>query len=459
MVEDEGWDAWRDSAYRQIRRRKGSKVGKDTTTPQRGIPGDYADASLAGLGRQRIAWASSSMPVLESIRRRFAAERPLAGTTVAACLHITTETANLLRTLKAGGAEVVACASNPLSTQDDVAASLVLDEGIATYAVRGEDSERYYAHIDAALDAHPTITMDDGCDLVSRLHQTRPGQVGEVTAGTEETTTGVIRLRAMERAGALGYPIIAVNDADTKHMFDNRYGTGQSTLDGIIRSTNVLFAGAHVVVAGYGYCGKGVASRARGLGANVTVTEIDPLRALEAVMDGFRVAPMEVAAEDGRIFITVTGNRDVLRAEHFAVMPDGAILANSGHFDVEIDLEALAKLADGRRRIVRPNVEEFAVPDGQGGTKRILVIAEGRLVNLGGAEGHPAVVMDMSFANQSLAIEWVLQHRGELEARVYDVPALIDQEIARLKLASMGVLLDELTEAQRLYLDSWTSGT
>ena len=429
------------------------------TTREQATPGDFADAKLAELGRQRIAWSSANMPVLESIAKRFATQKPLAGATIAACLHITTETANLLRTLKAGGAEVIACASNPLSTQDDVAASLVLDEGIETYAVRGEDSGRYYAHIDAALDHHPTITMDDGCDLVSRLHQTRPAQVGEVVAGTEETTTGVIRLRAMERDGALGYPIIAVNDADTKHMFDNRYGTGQSTLDGIIRSTNVLLAGSRVVVAGYGYCGKGVASRARGLGAIVTVTEINPLRALEAVMDGFLVAPMAAAARDGEIFITVTGDRDVLRAEHFAVMPDGAIVANSGHFDVEIDLVALAKLADGRRRQVRPNVEEFAIPAADGGTKRILVIAEGRLVNLGGAEGHPAAVMDMSFANQSLTIEWVLQHRAELEPRVYDVPAEIDEEIARLKLASMGIEVDVLTEAQRAYLNSWTSGT
>jgi adenosylhomocysteinase len=433
-------------------------VGEDTTTPQ-GAAGDFADAALAELGRQRIAWAGSNMPVLGSIRERFATERPLAGVTIAACLHITTETANLLRTLQAGGATVVACASNPLSTQDDVAASLVLDDGIATYAVHGEDADRYYAHIDAALDSHPAVTMDDGCDLVSRLHQARPEQVGEVLAGTEETTTGVIRLRAMERDGALGYPIIAVNDADTKHLFDNRYGTGQSTLDGIIRSTNVLFAGARVVVAGYGFCGKGVASRARGLGAIVTVTEINPLRALEAVMDGFLVAPMEVAAAEGKIFVTVTGNRDVLRAEHFAVMPDGAILANSGHFDVEIDLVALAKLADGRRRQVRPNVEEFVIPDARGGTKRLLVLAEGRLVNLGGAEGHPAAVMDMSFANQSLAVEWALRHGGELERRVYDVPAEIDETVARLKLDSIGVRVDELTEAQRVYLRSWTAGT
>ena len=421
--------------------------------------GDVADMALADLGRQRIEWAGSHMPVLASIAERFTAEQPLSGVTIAACLHITTETANLLRTLKAGGATVIACASNPLSTQDDVAASLVRDEGIATYAVRGEDSARYYAHIDAALDALPTVTMDDGCDLVSRLHQQRPEQATQVVAGTEETTTGVIRLRAMERDHALRYPIVAVNDADTKHMFDNRYGTGQSTLDGIIRSTNMLFAGARVVVAGYGYCGKGVASRARGLGAIVTVTEINPLRALEAAMDGFTVAPMEVAARTGEIFVTVTGNRDVLRTEHFVQMPDGAILANSGHFDVEIDLEGLTKLADGQRRTVRPNVEEFAIPDGHGGTKRILVVAEGRLVNLGAAEGHPAVVMDMSFANQALAVEWVLQQKGTLEARVYEVPPDIDREIARLKLASMGVKIDVLTPAQVEYLASWMTGT
>jgi adenosylhomocysteinase len=428
-------------------------------TDQNAVPGDVYDMGLADLGRQRIEWAGSHMPVLESIAERFARERPLAGVTIAACLHVTTETANLLRTLKSGGATVVACASNPLSTQDDVAASLVRDEGIATFAVRGEDAGRYYAHIDAALDAEPNLTMDDGCDLVSRLHQQRPRQAEQVTAGTEETTTGVIRLRAMEREGALKYPIVAVNDADTKHMFDNRYGTGQSTLDGIIRSTNILLAGSHVVVAGYGYCGKGVASRARGMGAIVTVTEINPLRALEAAMDGFRVAPMEKAAEDGDIFITVTGNRDVLRGEHFARMRDGAILANSGHFDVEIDLESLAKLADGRRRVVRPNVEEFAVPDDKGGTKRILVVAEGRLVNLGAAEGHPAVVMDMSFANQALAVEWVLSQGGRLEPRVYEVPVEIDHEIARLKLASMGIGIDVLTPAQLEYLASWTTGT
>jgi adenosylhomocysteinase len=420
---------------------------------------DIADANLADLGRQRIAWADTNMPVLASIRERFVKERPLEGVTAAACLHVTTETANLLRTLKAGGAEVVACASNPLSTQDDVAASLVRDEAIPTFAVRGEDADTYYAHIDSALDARPTITMDDGCDLVSRLHQERPAQASEVLAGTEETTTGVIRLRAMQADGALRYPIVAVNDADTKHMFDNRYGTGQSTLDGIIRATNVLLAGKRIVVAGYGFCGKGVASRARGLGAQVIVCEIDPLRALEAVMDGFRVEPMEEAATEGDIFITLTGNRDVLRAEHFQLMKDGAILANSGHFDVEIDLASLARSAGAeRRRMVRPMVEEFLVP-GRTGDHRILVVAEGRLVNLGAAEGHPAAVMDMSFANQALVAEWVVAHAGSLDNVVHDVPKQIDLEVARLKLDTMGVTIDRLTPAQSEYLSSWTTGT
>ncbi|MEA2702633.1 MAG: adenosylhomocysteinase [Actinomycetota bacterium] len=414
---------------------------------------DIADPDLAALGRQRIAWADSHMPVLASIRERFAKERPLDGVVIGACLHVTTETANLFRTLKAGGATVVNCASNPLSTQDDVAASLALDEGIATYAIKGEDTETYFRHIDAVLDAHPQLTMDDGCDLVSRLHRERPDQVDEVLAGTEETTTGVIRLRAMEVDGALKFPIVAVNDANTKHMFDNRYGTGQSTLDGIIRATNVLLAGKVIVVAGYGYCGKGVSSRARGMGAQVVVTEVDPLRALEAVMDGFRVEPMIEAAREGDIFITVTGDRDVLRSEHFAAMKDGAILANSGHFDIEIDLKALAEESDGRRE-VRPSVEEFDLAG-----KRILVVAEGRLVNLGAAEGHPAAVMDMSFANQALCAEWVLGQRKGLEQRVYDVPADIDAEIARLKLESMGVQLDVLTPAQVEYLTSWTVGT
>jgi adenosylhomocysteinase len=341
-----------------------------------------------------------------------------------------------------------------LSTQDDVAASLVVDEGISTYAIRGEDADTYYAHIDSVLDRHPTLTMDDGCDLVSRLHKERPGQVADVMAGTEETTTGVIRLRAMEAERALKFPIVAVNDADTKHMFDNRYGTGQSTLDGVIRATNVLLAGKRVVVAGYGYCGKGVASRARGHGAQVIVTEIDPLRALEAVMDGFRVEPMEVAAAEGEIFITVTGNRDVLRAEHFERMPDGAIVANSGHFDVEIDLKALAEMSEGNRRAVRPMVEEFQLRG-----KRVLVIAEGRLVNLSAAEGHPAAVMDMSFANQALAAEWVMANAASLEPKVYNVPRAIDAEIARLKLDTMGVAIDRLTSAQEEYLGSWQTGT
>jgi adenosylhomocysteinase len=423
---------------------------------------DIADPGLAELGRQRIAWADTHMPVLASIRERFAKERPLDGITVAACLHITTETANLLRTLQAGGATVVACASNPLSTQDDVAAALALDEGagegIAVFAIKGEDTETYFRHIDAVLDRHPQMTMDDGCDLVSRLHQSRPDQVPEVIAGTEETTTGVIRLRAMEVDGALRFPIVAVNDADTKHMFDNRYGTGQSTLDGIIRATNVLLAGKVIVVAGYGYCGKGVSSRARGMGAQVVVCEVDPLRALEAVMDGFRVEPMLDAAREGDIFITVTGDRDVLRAEHFNVMKDGAILANSGHFDIEIDLATLAQLSSGRRRVVRPFVEEFLV-SGPSGDHRVLVVAEGRLVNLGAAEGHPAAVMDMSFANQALCAEWVMAQRGLLEPRVYDVPKEIDREIARVKLDTMGVQIDTLTPAQAEYLSSWTVGT
>ncbi len=415
---------------------------------------DIADPGLAALGQQRIAWADTHMPVLASIRERFAKERPLEGVTAAACLHITTETANLLRTLVAGGARVLACASNPLSTQDDVAAALALEEGIEIFAIKGEDTETYFRHIDTVLDGHPSLTMDDGCDLVSRLHQERPDQVPEVIAGTEETTTGVIRLRAMQADGALRFPIVAVNDANTKHMFDNRYGTGQSTLDGIVRATNVLIAGKVVVVAGYGYCGKGVASRARGLGAQVLVTEVDPLRALEAVMDGYKVAPMIDAAREGDIFITVTGDRDVLRSEHFQAMKDGAILANSGHFDIEIDLRGLAALADGRRREVRPFVEEFLVGD-----RRVLVVAEGRLVNLGAAEGHPAAVMDMSFANQALCAEWALSQRGSLEPRVYDVPGDIDREIARVKLETMGVAIDTLTPEQAEYLSSWTVGT
>ncbi|MDA8116899.1 MAG: adenosylhomocysteinase [Actinomycetota bacterium] len=420
---------------------------------------DIADIGLAEAGRRRISWADSEMPVLASIRERFAREKPLAGQVVAACMHITTETANLLRTLKAGGAEVYACASNPLSTQDDVAAALVKYEQIPVFAIRGEDDATYYSHIDAVLDAHPTITMDGGCDLVTRLHTQRPEQLVGMVGGTEETTTGVIRLRAMEASGALKYPIVAVNDADTKHMFDNRYGTGQSTLDGIIRATNVLLAGKVFVVAGYGYCGKGVASRARGMGAQVVVTEVDPIRALEAVMDGFRVEPMNEAAKEGDIFVTVTGDRDVIAEQHFKIMKDGAILANSGHFDIEIDLKALAAMAGGeRRREVKPMVEEYLVPQ-EGGDARIRVVADGRLVNLGAAEGHPAAVMDMSFANQALAGEWVAKGSSELGPKVYDVPREIDDQVALLKLRSMGIAIDELTEAQREYLSSWQHGT
>ncbi|WP_298382005.1 adenosylhomocysteinase [Ferrimicrobium sp.] len=421
---------------------------------------DISDIGEADAGRQRIMWADAQMPVLTSIRERFARTKPLAGVTIAACLHITTETANLLRTLQAGGAQVVAAASNPLSTQDDVAASLVKHDGIAVFARRGEDTSTYYAHIDAVLDAKPQVTMDDGCDLVSRVHRERPEQVNSLFAGTEETTTGVIRLRAMEQAGSLGYPIVAVNDANTKHMFDNRYGTGQSTLDGVIRATNILLAGKVIVVAGYGYCGKGVASRARGLGAQVIVTEIQPLPALEAVMDGFAVMSMEQAARVGDIFITVTGNRDVLRPEHFRVMKDGAVLANSGHFDVEIDLAGLEQMTTGeRRRMVRPMVEEFLVRGDDGKDRRVQVIAQGRLVNLSAAEGHPASVMDMSFANQALSVEWLVARRGELSPQVYDVPSDIDASVAELKLATMQVVIDELTPAQREYLASWTDGT
>ncbi len=415
---------------------------------------DVADLGLAAGGRARIEWAERSMPVLRAIRERFAAERPLEGQTIAACLHVTTETANLMRTLKAGGADVTLVASNPLSTQDDTAAALVAEYGISVFAIRGEDNETYYRHIDAALDLEPTITMDDGCDLVNRLHGQRPEQASKVLAGTEETTTGVIRLRAMEKAGALRYPIIAVNDTPTKHLFDNRFGTGQSTLDGIIRATNLLLAGKTVVVAGYGYCGRGVASRAKGHGADVIVTEVDPIRALEATMEGYRVMTMAEAAPLGDVFVTVTGNTSVLRREHFEAMHDGAIIANSGHFDVEIDIRALEKLATQRRE-VRPNAEEFELADG----RRIVLLAQGRLVNLGAAEGHPAAVMDMSFADQSLAVEWLVANAEGLEPRVVDVPIEIDAEVARLKLASMGRTIDTLTEEQEAYLASYDMGT
>jgi adenosylhomocysteinase len=415
---------------------------------------DVADLGLAATGKARIEWADRSMPVLQAIRERFAAEQPLAGQTIAACLHVTTETANLMRTLKAGGADVTLVASNPLSTQDDTAAALVAEYGISCFAIRGEDNDTYYSHIDAALDLQPTITMDDGCDLVNRLHGQRPEQADKVLAGTEETTTGVIRLRAMEKAGALKYPIIAVNDTPTKHMFDNRYGTGQSTLDGVIRATNVLLAGKTVVVAGFGYCGKGVASRAKGHGANVIVTEVDPIPALEAVMEGYRVMPMEEAAPLGDVFITVTGNTSVLRKEHFEAMKDGAIVSNSGHFDVEIDIPALEKMAN-ERRDVRANAEEYELPDG----RRIVILAQGRLVNLGAAEGHPAAVMDMSFADQALAAEWLVANAEGMAPQVVDVPIEIDADVARLKLESMGMAIDALTPEQEKYLASYDIGT
>jgi adenosylhomocysteinase len=415
---------------------------------------DIADPSLADQGALRISWADREMPVLRSIRERFRKERPLEGQTIAACLHVTTETANLVKTLRDGGASVFLCASNPLSTQDDVAASLVMHESIPVFARKGEDEETYYAHVNKCLDASPTMTMDDGCDLVSTLHKERPELCSSVIGGSEETTTGVIRLRAMEREGALRYPIVAVNDANTKHLFDNRYGTGQSTIDGIVRATNVLLAGKVLVVAGYGYCGRGIAMRASGMGARVVVCEVDPLRALEAAMDGYAVMPMREAARLGDIFVTATGDRDVIRREHFEVMKDGAILANSGHFDIEISLGELGELATSVRR-VRPFADEYVLEDG----RRIVVLAEGRLVNLGAAEGHPAAVMDMSFANQALVAEWLVKNHGNLENRVYDVPSEIDRDVARLKLEAMGITIDALTPSQEEYLRAWTIGT
>jgi adenosylhomocysteinase len=415
---------------------------------------DVADLGLAEAGARRIEWADRQMPVLAQIRERFTAERPLQGIRVSACLHVTSETANLMRTLAAGGADVALCASNPLSTQDDVAASLVADHGIAVFAVNGEDSESYYRHIEAAVDHRPQVTMDDGADVIGVLHSSRQDQLGEIMGGTEETTTGVIRLRALERDGKLGFPIVAVNEANTKHLFDNRYGTGQSTIDGILRATNVLLAGRTFVICGYGWCGRGLADRARGLGAHVVVIEVDPLRALQAVMDGFRVMPIAEAARVGDIFVTATGDKHVLRTEHFEVMKDGAILANTGHFNVEIDIPELRRLAGGES-IARPLVEQFDLSGG----RRVFLLAEGRLVNLVAAEGHPAAVMDMSFANQALAAEHVVKHHAELEKRVYDVPRDIDDEVARLKLASLGIEIDSLTDEQRLYLDSWDEGT
>jgi len=418
------------------------------------MTGDCKDRRLAEEGRRRIEWADGQMPVLRQIREDWARERPLEGLRIAACLHVTTETANLMRALKAGGAEVALCASNPLSTQDDTAAALNEIYGIPTYAVRGEDSETYYRHIHSVLDIEPHVTMDDGADLVNTLHGQRAALVSKIIGGTEETTTGVIRLKAMEEKGVLKFPVVAVNDALTKHMFDNRYGTGQSTLDGIMRATNILIAGSVFVVAGYGWCGRGVASRARGMGARVIVVEPDPLRALEAVMDGYEVTTMDKAAALGDVFVTVTGNRDVIDARHFERMKDGAILANSGHFDVEINLKALRSLAKDRRE-VRSGVDEYVLPSG----KRIRLLAEGRLVNLGAAEGHPAQVMDMSFANQALSAHWLWVERPELEARVYKVPEAIDREIARRKLEAMGIEIERLTEEQKEYLASFDHGT
>lgn len=415
---------------------------------------DVKDLSLAPEGKARIEWAGLEMKVLETIRRRFEKEKPLEGARIGACLHVTTETANLMLTLKAGGAKAFLCASNPLSTQDDVAASLVNDFGISVFAINGEDNDTYYSHIDSALSKEPLITMDDGADLITTLHTKRKEQASGVIAGTEETTTGVIRLVSMEQDGVLLYPVVAVNNADTKHYFDNRYGTGQSTIDGIIRATNLLLAGKVVVVFGYGWCGRGIATRAMGHGSHVTVVEVDPLRALQAVMDGFKVTTSMEAAREGDIFVTATGDTSILRAEHFEVMKDRAVVCNSGHFDVEIDIPALEKMSE-TRRTVRRHVEEFKLSDG----RRIYLLAEGRLVNLAAAEGHPASVMDMSFANQALTAEYVYKHASELETKVYDVPREIDNEIARLKLETMGVTIDELTAEQEKYLKSWTLGT
>jgi len=415
---------------------------------------DIREVELAEGGRRRIEWAEFEMPVLRQVRERFAKEQPLKGAKVSACLHVTAETANLMRTLQIGGADAVLCASNPLSTQDDVAASLVTHFEIPVYAIKGEDNQTYYRHIHATLDKKPHITMDDGADLVSTLHKDRRELLNEVQGGTEETTTGITRLRAMATAGALAYPIIAVNDAMTKHFFDNRYGTGQSTIDGIVRATNILLAGKVFVVAGYGWCGRGLAMRARGMGANVIVTEVKPLAALEAIMDGFRVMPMIEAAPIGDIFCTLTGDISVIDQQHFAVMKDGAIISNSGHFNVEINIPALEEMATEKRK-PRPFVEQYILTDG----RRINLLAEGRLINLAAAEGHPASVMDMSFANQALSMEYILKNVDMLENRVYTIPETIDRDIARIKLASMGIQIDTLTEEQKKYLSSWEEGT
>jgi adenosylhomocysteinase len=415
---------------------------------------DVKDLALAAEGKRRIEWADRQMPVLAAIRERFREEQPLAGYRISACLHVTTETANLMRTLQAGGADVMLCASNPLSTQDDVAAALVSEYDISVFAIKGEDNDTYYSHIEAAVDHKPHFTMDDGADVIGVLHSARREQLGDIIAGTEETTTGVIRLKALEAEGKLGFPIIAVNEALTKHMFDHRYGTGQSTIDGIIRATNVLLAGKRFVVAGYGWVGRGVAQRAAGLGSHVIVTEVDPLRALEATMDGFEVMPMAAAAEVGDIFCTATGDKHVITREHMERMQEGAILANTGHFNVEIEIPALRELAV-ETRMAREFVEELTLADG----RRLYLVADGRLVNLSAAEGHPALVMDMSFANQALGLEYAARHAGELDRKVYPVPPEIDAEIARLKLATMGVEIDTLTDEQARYLASWDEGT
>ena len=419
-----------------------------------GLTGDVKDITLAERGKRKIEWANEQMPVLQSIRKQFIKEQPLKGVRIAACLHVTSETANLAITLRDGGAELVLCASNPLSTQDEVASCLVRDYSISTFAIKGEDNATYYAHLNAALDHKPQITMDDGADLVTMLLTKRTDLVPGVIGGTEETTTGVLRLRAMAKDGTLKYPIIAVNDAQTKHFFDNRYGTGQSTIDGILRATNLLLAGLKVVVAGYGWCGRGVAMRAKGLGADVIVTEISPVRAIEAVMDGYRVMPMADAAKIGDIFITVTGNKNVLAGEHFERMKDGAVLCNSGHFNVEIDIPTLEKMSSAVRP-ARPYVDEYAMKDG----RKLYLLGEGRLINLAAAEGHPAAVMDMSFANQALSVEYLVKNASELSPQVYPVPEPIDRQVAKLKLETMGVQVDKLTPEQEQYLASWEEGT
>jgi adenosylhomocysteinase len=420
-------------------------------------PYDVKDAKLAEQGKKRIEWADQAMPVLRKVRERFAKEKPLKGVTLGACLHVTTETANLMRTLKAGGAKVFLCASNPLSTQDDVAAALVKLENIPTFAIKGEDNKTYYDHLRAVLDENPTLTMDDGADLVTQLHTTAADKAAAVRVSLEETTTGVIRLRAMERDKALKIPVVAVNDAATKHLFDNRYGTGQSTLDGILRATGILFAGKTVVIAGYGWCGKGVALRARGAGAQVVITEIDPIRALEAAMDGLRVMPMRDACRIGDVFITLTGDKSVIREEHFQSMRDGALVCNAGHFDVEIDMKTLRRLARKVDKDVRPFVDAYHLPNG----RAVYVIADGRLVNLAAAEGHPASVMDMSFATQALGAEWALKmaDKKKLAVKVHEIPRSIEDEVAAVKLDTMGIKIDRLTAEQKEYLHSWAEGT